>query len=130
MRYNSLLLFILIIIGAAFIITAMQLSEAFSRVIHEKGKSYIVDMHGERWDVTEAQSIGFIPERFHHGIGRNAFTPLDDSNFRDDNRTISKSLRIIGISDGKDAHAYSINRLWRHEIANSHIGNQPISAAY
>ena len=130
MSYKYLLLLILIIISTVFTKHALQLGEAFSRVIHEMGRSYIVDLHGERWDVTQAQSIGFIPERFHHGIGRNAFTPLDDSNFRDDNRTISKSLRIIGISDGKDAHAYSINRLWRHEIANSHIGNQPISAAY
>ena len=130
MNYKSLLLFILVIIGTVFTLFSMHLGEAFSRVINENGRSYIVDLHGDRWDVTQAQSIGFKPERFNHGIGRNAFTPLDDSKLRDDNRSVSRSLRVIGISDGKDAHAYSISRLWRHEIANSHIGNQPISAAY
>ena len=130
MNYKLLLLLPLIIIVAVLTINPMHLGEAFSRVIHEKGKSYIVDLHGERWDVTQAQSVGFVPERFRHGIGRNAFTPLDDSNFSDDKRTTSKNLRVIGISDGKDANAYSIPRLWRHEIANSHIGNQPITAAY
>ena len=44
----------------------------FSKAIQENGRSYIVDLHGERWDVTQAKSIGFDPERFRHGIGRNA----------------------------------------------------------
>ena len=103
---------------------------AFSRTIEENGKSYIVDLHGERWDVTQAKSIGFDPARFRHGIGRNAFTPLDDSHLKENSPDVSNRTRVIGISDGKEARAYSIPRLYRHEVANSHIGDEPIAAAY
>ena len=103
---------------------------AFSKAIEENGKSYIVDLHGERWDVTQARSLGFDPERFRHGIGRNAFTPLDDSHLKDKNPDVASSTRVIGISDGKEARAYSVPRLYRHEVANSSIGDQPIAAAY
>ena len=102
----------------------------FSRAIEENGKSYIVDLHGERWDVTQAKSLGFDPERFRHGIGRNAFSPLDDSHLKENSPDLSKNTRVIGISDGKEARAYSVPRLYRHEIANSSIGDQPIAAAY
>ena len=102
----------------------------FSRAIEENGQSYIVDLHGERWDVTQAKTIGFDPERFRHGIGRNAFTPLDDSYLKDNSPNVSSNTRVIGISDGKEARAYSVPRLYRHEIANSRIGDQAIAAAY
>ena len=102
----------------------------FSKAIEESGKSYIVDLHGERWDVTQAKSLGFDPERFRHGIGRNAFSPLDDSHLKENSPNLSNNTRIIGISDGKEARAYSVPRLYRHEIANSRIGDQPIAAAY
>ena len=108
----------------------ISLGFTFSRAIQEHGKSYIVDLRGERWDVTQAKSIGFDPERFRHGIGRNAFTPLDDSHFKDKSPDVSKNTRIIGISDGKEARAYSVPRLYRHEIANSSIGDRAIAAAY
>ncbi|NIO16686.1 MAG: hypothetical protein GTN70_06770, partial [Deltaproteobacteria bacterium] len=47
-----------------------------SSVIREGEKSYIVDMTGEKWDVTQAVTLGFEPEGFQYGIGKNAFTPL------------------------------------------------------
>ena len=107
-----------------------SLAGAFSKVIHDGDSTYIVDRHGERWDVTQARSIGFMPERFQHGIGRNAFTPLDDSSLKDQSPKASKSLRVIGISDGKEARAYSVPRLGPHEVANSSIGDKQIAAAY
>ena len=64
----------MVVIAAALILTGFT----FSRAVEEKGNSFIVDLHGEHWDVTQANSIGFDPERFRHGIGRNAFTPLED----------------------------------------------------
>ena len=103
---------------------------AFSKVVHEGDSTYIVDRHGERWDVSQARSLGFMPERFQHGIGRNAFTPLDDSSLKDTGENASQSLRVIGISDGKQANAYSVPRLWRHEVANSSLGDKKIAAAY
>jgi len=112
------------------LILGIALSQAFSRVIEEKGKTYIVDRHGERWDVTQARSIGFEPHRFQHGIGRNAFTPLDDSQFSRDNAGVRRNERVIGITEGEHANAYSVSKLWRHEVANSFIGDRPIAAAY
>ena len=122
-----LYMFILVLALSAAIVS---LAGAFSKVIHDGDSTYIVDRHGERWDVTQARSIGFMPERFQHGIGRNAFTPLDDSSLKDQSPKVSKSLRVIGISDGKEARAYSVPRLYRHEVANSSIGDKQIAAAY
>ena len=125
------MLYVFIFIAIVTLFFALgSLGGAFSKVIHEGDQTYIVDRHGERWDVTQARSIGFVPERFQHGIGRNAFTSLDDSDLKDKPSEISKSLRVIGISDGKEARAYSVPRLWRHEVANSSIGEKPIAAAY
>ena len=121
-----LLTIFIVIIATAPILSGFT----FSKAIEENGKSYIVDLHGERWDVTQAKSIGFDPERFRHGIGRNAFTPLDDSHLKDKSPNVSSNTRVIGISDGKEARAYSVPRLYRHEIANSSIGDQAIAAAY
>ena len=114
----------------AMVMAQMSSGFTFSKVIQENGRSYIVDLHGERWDVTQAKSIGFGPERFQHGIGRNAFTPLDDSQLKEKSPHVSSNTRVIGISDGKEARAYSVPRLYRHEVANSSIGDQAIAAAY
>ena len=112
------------------LILGIAMSPAFSKVIKEKGKTYIVDMHGERWDISQAMTIGFKPHRFQHGIGRDAFTPLDDSHFSRDNAGVRRNERVIGISEDDRANAYAISKLWRHEVANSFIGEKPITAAY
>ena len=82
MLNKSLNLYMFIMVLALFAAIG-SLAGAFSKVIHDGDSTYIVDRHGERWDVTQARSIGFMPERFQHGIGRNAFTPLDDSSLKD-----------------------------------------------
>ncbi|MBK5094847.1 MAG: radical SAM protein, partial [Deltaproteobacteria bacterium] len=51
-------------------------------VIREGGKTTIQDLRGERWDVTQAETLGFDPGGFQYGIGRNAFTPLADARVR------------------------------------------------
>ena len=112
------------------LILAIALSQAFSRVIEENGNTYIVDRHGERWDVTQAVSIGFEPHRFQHGIGRDAFTPLDDAQFSRDIADVRRDERVIGIAEGQHANAYAVSKLWRHEVANSFVGDRPIAAAY
>jgi hypothetical protein len=127
MSRNILLLNIIILM---MVPTPNSSGFTFSKAIQENGRSYIVDRHGERWDVTQAKSIGFDPERFQHGIGRTAFTPLDDSQLKEKSPHVSSNTRVIGISDGKEARAYSVPRLYRHEVANSSIGDQAIAAAY
>jgi hypothetical protein len=42
----------------------------------------------------------------------------------------ARNQRVIGVSDGKDAKAYSVSKLYRHETANSFLGDAPITATY
>ena len=101
-----------------------------SYVTREDGKAYIVDQRGEKWDVSQAESIGFKPERFQYGIGRDSFTPLDDSSLTDDTESVPEDLRVIGVEEGSEAKAYSVPRLKWHEIANSNLGSEPIAVGY
>ena len=125
--FKKIIVFSIILFGLIYLIVS---APAFSRVIRDGEKTFIVDMHGERWDVTQAMSIGFEPGRFRHGIGRNAFTPLDDTSLSEDTSSARIDQRVIGVSDGKDANAYSVSKLYRHETANSFLGDVPITAAY
>jgi hypothetical protein len=126
MRKNKLNSFTLFLCLAYFITP----STAFSLVLQEADKIYIVDQTGERWDVTKAKSIGFDPHRFQYGIGKEAFTPLDESNLSNNTSYVSKGLRVIGVSGGTEAHAYSVPKLRRHEIANTTIDSEPIAVGY
>lgn len=99
-------------------------------VVREDDSVYIVDRTGERWDVSQAQTVGFNPHRFQYGLGKNAFTPLRDEDFEDDRVSSFFNTRIIGISiDGK-AHAYTVDRLKHHETANTTIAGKAIVAGY
>lgn len=109
-------------------LTLSGIADAF--VIRKGGKYYIEDHTGERWDVTQAKSIGFKSEGFQYGIGRNAFTPLDDSSLADDTSSVYHNPRVIGVSDGTEARAYSVPKLVHHEIVNTRIGDKPIAAGY
>jgi hypothetical protein len=112
------------------ILWVLYSSTASSFVTMEGGRTYIVDQRGEKWDVTQAESIGFKPEGFQFGIGRNAFTPLDDSHLSDDTGSAPMNLRVIGVAEGSEAQAYSVPRLKWHEIANSNLGSEPIAVGY
>ncbi len=126
-RKASLYVFIIILGTIYFMII---LDTAFSFVEREGGKTYIVDRKGMRWDITQAESIGFRPEKFQYGLGKDAFTPLDDSYLSDDITNIPQNLRILGVEEGSQAQAYSIPRLMSHEIVNSRIGSKPIAVGF
>lgn len=106
------------------------LTHCVASVVQEGDKTYIEDIKGERWDVTQAKSIGFEPERFRFGVGRNAFSPLDDSHLSDDTSLVSEDLRVLGVAEGTEARAYSISKLRSHETANSEIGSKKIVVGY
>jgi len=89
-----------------------------------------VDRTGERWDVTQAKTLGFKPEKFQYGIGRYAFSPLNDSNLSDDSYSVSLNQRVIGVGDSNTAQAYSVSKLSHHEVANSMFGDVPIAVGY
>ena len=99
-------------------------------VVTESGRTYIEDRTGERWDVTQAKKLGFIPQKFQFGIGKNAFIPLHDNDFTDNLPSTISSDRVIGVAIEGDAHAYAVNRLRRHEIANTTIAGRAIAAGY
>ncbi len=124
-RCESILLSLFLLLVALGTVHAAAVGEA-------DGKTYIVDQKGERWDITQAIGLGFRPEGFQFGIGRNAIRPLDDGSLAADGVDLPEETRIIGISDAESgsAHAYSVRRLTRHEIANTHLGETPIAAAY
>jgi hypothetical protein len=103
---------------------------AWPSVLQDGDRTYIVDQTGERWEVTQAESIGFEPERFQYGIGRNAFVPLDGSDLRKDTFFVHNDLPVIGLAHGKEAQAYSIPKLSRHEIANTVKGSEAIAVGY
>lgn len=117
---------VLLVLAGLF---AAPLARAAS-VIREGGKTILVDRKGERWDVTQAETLGFDPERFQYGIGRDAFTPLDDSRVRKEGKDLPGRLRVIGVAQGEKRRAYSVPRLSRHEVANSVLGGREIAVAY
>ncbi|HAM33122.1 MAG TPA: hypothetical protein DDX05_04565 [Deltaproteobacteria bacterium] len=122
--------FIIAVAVAALIGTGGASRAQAAPVVKEYGKVCIVDQRGERWDVTQAQSLGFEPRGFQYGIGRNAFTPLDDSRVRKENDGIPGSTRVIGVGEGPSHRAYSVPSLGSHEVANSNLGGKPIAVGY
>ncbi len=100
--------------------------------VAESGNSgtYILDRTGEKWDVSQAESIGFKPGRFQYGIGRYAFTTLDDSYLQSATTLIPRKLRIIGVAADNEAQAYSVSKLSHHETANTTLNSKPILVGY
>jgi hypothetical protein len=120
---------IAVAVAAMFGVVDARFAQA-APVIKEGDKVYIVDQKGERWDVTQAESLGFEPKGFQYGIGRHAFTPLDDSRIRKGDERIPERTRVIGVKDGSSPRAYSVSTLWSHEIANSNLGGKPVAVGY
>jgi len=117
---------LLLLLSVMFVLAATSLAG----VIKKDGKIYISDRRGERWEITQAVSIGFDPAGFEFGLGRNAFSPLDDNGLQDATDSISGRLRILGVPGETESKAFAVGKLRGHEIANSSIDDQPIAAAY
>ena len=123
-RKNTITLFILLnILFLAYTVS-------FAEVIKKNGKTFIRDRKGEKWEITQAVSIGFRPYYFEYGLGRNAFSPLDDSSLRNSDKNTPQRLRVLGIQGANESKAFSLKKLSHHEIANSSIDNKPVAAAY
>lgn len=115
------------------LILSLGLGIAFNAnaiVVRDGDTVYIVDRTGERWDINQAMSIGFEPSGFQYGIGRDSIRPLDATSLDDNVPGVDSQTRVIGVENGPDAHAYVVRKLTRHEIANTHLGEVPIAAAY
>ena len=103
---------------------------AIAAVVKDGQQTFLVDRTGERWDITQAVSIGFDPDDFEFGIGRYAFNPLDDSHWQEGSSDTRSTMRVIGVADENDAHAYSVRKLSYHETANTFLGDKAIVAGY
>ncbi len=121
-------IFCLVLFAFAAVVLVSQSSG--TTAVKEGQKVYIVDQTGERWDISQAVSIGFDPRYFEFGIGRNAFNPLNESNWKSTPEDQYNQMRVIGVSGNGDAHAYSIRKLWSHETANTYLGSEPIVTGY
>lgn len=115
---------------AAIVCLILIASTATAAVVEEGDKTYLVDQTGERWDISQAVSIGYDPFGFEFGIGRHAFQPLGDGDWGYNDKTAPPGMRIIGVAAKGQAHAYSIEKLRYHETANTFLGAQAIVAGY
>ena len=105
-------------------------AEAMSGRPQEVANASITDRTGETWDLSQAVTEGFKPRKFRHGIGRHAFTPLDQSRLTDRPEEVPNNLRVIGLAIQGQAVAVSVPLLSRHEIANLVVGGKPVAVAY
>ncbi len=103
---------------------------ASGKVITKGGKTYLVDRNNEEWDISQAVENGYDPKKFQYGIGRNAFTPLDDRSLSSDQGKAHKQSRVIGVKEKEGGKAFSVDRLRSHEIANSFRNDDPVAVAY
>jgi hypothetical protein len=123
-------LWILQTLLVVFLLLTFLTPYAEARVVKDGDKIYLVDRTGERWDITQAVSIGFDPNRFEFGIGRLAFNPLDETHWDSNPKTHNSTTRVIGVVGDSDAHAYSVEKLRHHETANTFLGSEAIVAGY
>jgi hypothetical protein len=112
------------------LVLAINIANTQARVVREAGKTFIVDQTGERWDVSQAQKLGFDAAGFQYGIGKFAFRTLDDRSLSADTERVAGNLRVIGVAGEKESQAYSVAKLRYHEIANTHIDAAPIAVGY
>lgn len=118
------------IFGGLLLLTILLPLQGHAGVEKRGESTFLVDQKGERWDITQAVSIGFDPYHFEFGIGRNAFRPLDDNHWYPDTRHQYRGMRVIGIAGENESHAYAVGTLRQHETANTFLGGDAIVAGY
>ncbi|MFW5791894.1 MAG: hypothetical protein ACOCVU_04470 [Desulfohalobiaceae bacterium] len=127
MRWSMVLTALVLILATTLCAGA---GEAMSKRPQEGANASITDRTGETWDLSQAVTKGFEPQKFQHGIGRHAFTPLDQSRLTDRPEEVPHNLRVIGLAIQGQAVAVSVPLLSRHEIANLVVGGRPVAVAY
>jgi hypothetical protein len=99
-------------------------------------RTYVItDVQGQAWDVTSAAyDYGMDPDRFEHGLGKNAITPLEnpvllspgDRGYPGDDA----SFLVIGARIGGDARAYGKLDVIRHEVVDEVIDGAHVAVTY
>lgn len=103
-------------------------------IIYENNRIFIVDQPGKKWEITHAvQEYGFVPEKFDHGLGPNAITPINNPEFYLPGETgypKADDRQVIGYSYNNMQRAYALNILVHHEIVNEWFDNKAVAVAY
>ena len=119
-----------IVAATIFLITAAVQAGMAAQVLRNDGKVIIIDRTGYEWNVTQAVELGFKPDEFQFGIGKDAFDTLDDDDLGGNRNSLKERSRVIGVEIEGSAHAYSVTKLRYHEIANTTLAGRPIVAGY
>lgn len=119
------------IMAATFLLIAAAVQSGMAaQILRNDSKVIIIDRTGYEWDVTQALELGFKPDKFQFGIGKDAFDTLNDEDLDGSVDSLREGSRVIGVEMEGSAHAYSVDRLRYHEIANTTLAGRPIVAGY
>jgi len=126
-------------IAATLVIATLALAgcsvEEVSVVEGERDRVVITDVKGETWDITTAAyDYGMAPEKFDHGLGKDAIVPLDnppmlspgDRGYPTDDAT----FLIVGTVVGDDIRAYGKLDIIRNEVVDEVIGGAHLAVTY
>jgi len=98
-------------------------------VIEENNRTFIVDRAGERWNITTAvKEYGMDPKLFHFGLGREAFTPIQNPKVL--SAPPSGDPMIFGVVHKGEARAYDRASLTRHETAIDKLAGDRVLVAH
>ncbi len=104
------------------------------QVEKENGRTYIVDVAQERFDVTAALNNGFELKGFEFGIGKDTIAPIMKPEFaKPGDEKFEKwpgNEGVLGTVIDGQAKAYPLQLLRYHEVVNDTINEVPIAACY
>jgi len=70
-----------------------------------------------------------LPEEFQQIIPRGRIAAIDEPRFvQADEARLPDGAWVLGVVDGGEARAYSLNLLNRHEVVNDRLAGRPIAA--
>ena len=101
----------------------------------ERERVTITDVKGQAWDITTAAyDYGMDPEKFGHGLGKDAIVPLasptmlspGDRGYPADDA----SFPVVGTVVGDDIRAYGKLDFVQNEVVNEIIGGAHLAVTY
>jgi hypothetical protein len=106
-----------------------------AEVVRRDGKIFIKDQTGKEWDVTHAVNhYGFDPNKFDHGLGPFAISPIQNPSMLHPGQngypSADQGFTVLGTEINGIARAYPLDVMIRHEIANERFTSTYVAVAY
>jgi hypothetical protein len=106
-----------------------------AEVIRRDGTIFIKDQTGKEWDVTHAvNQYGFDPNKFDHGLGPTAISPIQNPVMIHPGQSgypsADQGFTVLGTEINGNSRAYPLDVLIRHEIANERFTSTYVAVAY